>query len=366
MENGQYYVFYCSPDNTQQWDAIRMVPSADASTWSNPEIVLSGGNPYDYNSVCDPSVVKFHGVYYLYHTCINTVSPPDGYKNNRICVATADSITGPYHLLVEPVVQNITCAPTNTNIYCVGQPSALVHNDTVYLYFTQVADGVNYPGPNQGYVYLATSTDGIHFEWANAKQPVYLQRDVDVKYDRTSQVFLMVQGDVGDKHISYAMSKDGVHFTPYNLNNTIATNPNLPSGGTNNNPGLASESDGTFSGMTITAYGSSYTAGWGDWHLYASYILVDPNANDCTACAYMSCDFQCEKVLGSPQWGFCAHPHSKNGQACCDCTAIPAVPDCHVCAPEGCVAGCVGAGYQMGICGSPGSSNPSACCSCFN
>lgn len=70
------------------WDAIRYTTSADGASWSSPEVALTTSNLYNYNSVCDPSVVRFRGVYYMYHTCINTVNPPDGYKNNR-CVARA-------------------------------------------------------------------------------------------------------------------------------------------------------------------------------------------------------------------------------------------------------------------------------------
>lgn len=57
---------------------------------------------------------------------------------------------GPYQKLGTPVVQDIKCSPTDTNIYCVGQPSAVVFNDLVYLFFTEV-DKPNMPGPNPGY-----------------------------------------------------------------------------------------------------------------------------------------------------------------------------------------------------------------------
>ena len=65
---------------------------------------------YDSDSVCDPTVVRFRDTWFLYHTCINTANPPDGYTNNRICVATSDSITGPYVHRGEPVIQDLACS----------------------------------------------------------------------------------------------------------------------------------------------------------------------------------------------------------------------------------------------------------------
>ena len=46
--------------------------SKDGVHWSSPTVALAPSNAYNANSVCDPSVVEFHGVYYMYHTCINT------------------------------------------------------------------------------------------------------------------------------------------------------------------------------------------------------------------------------------------------------------------------------------------------------
>ena len=40
--------------------------------WSAPTIVLEPSTVWDHSSVCDPSLVKYRGTYFLYHTCINT------------------------------------------------------------------------------------------------------------------------------------------------------------------------------------------------------------------------------------------------------------------------------------------------------
>jgi len=364
LEDGVFYAFYCANGLPNLgWDTIRTTSSTDGINWGSPTVALQPSNKYDTESVCDPSLVKFHGVYFLYHTCISNNSP-DGYQNNRICVAMADSIQGPYAKYEEAVVQDLSCSPTDISLYCIGQPSAVVYNDMVYLFFSFV-NASNLPGPNPGYIYLAVSPDGVNFKWANNANPVFLQRDVDVKYERSSNMFFLVQGDVGDTHITWSVSPNGINWMPYNLSHTLATNPQLPSGGSNNNPGLAGLPDGSFSGMTFASFGSSYQVGWGDWHLYRTNIIVNPVQNNCSACVATSCDLGCSGALKVTAEGYCAMPGSTNGGDCCSCSVPIPVPDCSGCA-SGCVAACMGAGFNTGICGAPGSVDPAACCSCFN
>ncbi len=54
-------------------------------------------------------MVYFRGTYFLYHTCINTVDAPDKYAGNRVCVAVADNITGPYVIVPGAVVEDTAC-----------------------------------------------------------------------------------------------------------------------------------------------------------------------------------------------------------------------------------------------------------------
>lgn len=100
----------------EAWDFVEMSTSKDGLTWTPPTVVLRPTTVYDKSSVCgkhflkscslveDPAVVKLHGVYFMYHTCINVDTPPDGYKNNRICVAMSDKITGPVCLYVYQLI----------------------------------------------------------------------------------------------------------------------------------------------------------------------------------------------------------------------------------------------------------------------
>jgi hypothetical protein len=107
QEDGVYYSFYCSPggyapgnnSGVVAWDVIRMSSSADGLDWSAPVVALEPSTRFDHSSVCDPSIIKFKGSYFLYHTCINTCvgsndAPPDSYHQNRICVAISDHVRG--------------------------------------------------------------------------------------------------------------------------------------------------------------------------------------------------------------------------------------------------------------------------------
>ncbi|CUI15373.1 Hypothetical protein, putative [Bodo saltans] len=362
-----YVAMWCSPGVNGAWDAIRMSISPDLQTWGEAAIILTPQSGYDSNSVCDPSLVSYRGQWFLYHTCINTANPPDGYTNNRICVAVADSVLGPYYSKSYPVIQDLNCTKDYTAAYCVGQPSALVAPDGkgVLVYYSKVTTADTTP-PNPGKIYVAYAPDGLTFS-PYTDGAVYPQRDVDVKYDRWSRQFVMVQGDVGSSTLTYSTSPDGIHWSAYaEPQRIISTNPNLPSGGTNNNPGLVGLPDGSFDGMTTVIYGSSVTVGWGDWKLYASSGVLNTTTSDCLTCAENSCDFACRDASGTKE-GKCAAPMSRNGLDCCDCVPRVFPAACENCVAGGdCVAGCRLLGYATGVCASPGGTNPLACCSCVH
>jgi len=370
LENGRYYNFFCSPSDTppHPYDAIRLTESDNGVDWTAPVSVLAAGGAYGAASVCDPSVVKFRGVYYMYHTCINPgppddPAPPDGYGNNRICVAVADSIKGPYRRLDKPIIQDLTC-PSKIMSYCVGQPAAVVVDDEVYVYYTNHRPGD--PDPSPGNIFVQSSKDGFTFgPIKNDGKPIWNRRNVDVKRDRRSGLFFMVQAEVDVQKVSWAVSNDGVHFSPYDATRYLEGNPALPAGGTNHNPGIASDAEGYFTGTSFVVYGSNYLTGVGiDWHMYRSNFTLNPKENDCTACAPNSCDWLCSTTVKTNQVGTCVVPGSSDSGKCCACAPAVEKPDCKGCSAA-CGTACVGAGYSVGVCAAPGSTNPSSCCGCY-
>lgn len=375
-EKGVYYAFYCSPGTGGgRWDAIRMTTSTDGLKWTAPTIALQPSTPWDANSTCDPSVVRMRGVYYLFHTCINVYNPPDGYKTNRICVAVSDSIQGPYHKVGKPVVANTAC--TDPKAYCAGQPSAVVRDsggqEQLVLFYSSIG-GPQDPttGPNPGSILGMTADAELNFSPLASSQTLFAQHNVDVKWERSSQQFVAVQGDVGASQLTWTTSPDGVSWLPYvQGQRTLPTNPALPpscaSPCSNNNPGLAGLADGSFTDNTYFLYGSSYGAdAWGDWHLFRNDLVVTNNTSaggDCRACAPNGCDFLCS-TGGQTMLGHCAVPGSTDPGHCCECQPFVQPTPCASCAPNGCVQACVGAGHAAGVCGS--AAGPGDCCVCFD
>ena len=174
-------------------------------------------------------------------------------------------------------------SPQEVGAYCVGQPSAVVLDGEVVVFYSSIG-GINDPsdGPNPGRIIAASSSDGVHFtqrvaplsqrpqrqdaktikmthrghtnpesttnpspspsSWISNPNPrpnpqsnqthhgglgsrlgsnfenipppardstLYSQRDVDVRVDRTTGQFVLLQGDVGDTVVTWSLSDDG-------------------------------------------------------------------------------------------------------------------------------------------------------------
>ena len=391
-----------------------MTTSEDGTSWSAPTITLQSSTPWDRSSVCDPSIVKFRGTYFLYHTCINTCSPseghgpPDSYYQNRICVAIADSVSGPWVKVGEPVIEDLSCASSNSTCakeqgaYCVGQPSAVVIGDEIVVFYSSVG-GANDPStpPNPGRVLAQATSDGVLFaprettvqsamgckpgdvppcEGPDSPPPpkddiLFGQRDVDVRYDRDSKQLLLVQGDVGSKTISYSISSDdGRTFLPFSRNRSVQTHNLSDCGATcaNHNPGLASLPDGSFGGESFVLTASSFTTPgkWGSWHLWRSNVGVGPHGLGCHACAPSGCDFACSRGANATRTGTCAHPGSSDPGQCCSCGPYVESTPCKRCGRAGGATGCVelcrNAGHSAGgMCAFGDNITKGLCCKCF-
>ena len=411
LDGGTYYNFFCSPggyappgnEGVVAWDVIRMTTSSDGRTWSSPRVVVEPSTAWDHSSVCDPSIIKFRGTYFLYHTCINTCvgdtqGPPDGYYQNRICVALADNIAGPYRKVGQPVIQDLSCDPgshgTNcgkeAGAYCVGQPSAVIIDDSIVVFYSSVG-GANddTAPPNPGRILAMSSKDGVHFAPRYesrhalrrattglgpppASATLFSQRDVDIRFDRESNQLLMLQGDVGSDKIFWSLSGDGgASWLPWDANRSIAVN-NVPgcTNCNNHNPGLAALPDGSFGAQTFALVASSYQnpGQWGVWRLFRSDVGVASSAFDCSGCAPAGCDQLCSAAVGKTRKGTCAVPGSTDPDHCCSCEDYADDIPCAKCAASagGCVELCrAGGTHTAGMCLYGDDDPQGLCCECF-
>ena len=96
---------------------------------------------------------------------------------STLCV---ERVSGPYHSLSTPVIQDLNCVKNSNAAYCVGQPSAVLVNGTIYMFYTNNYPGD--PGPNPGYILTAVSRDGIHFTNVNTRQVSIICSDLFESY----------------------------------------------------------------------------------------------------------------------------------------------------------------------------------------
>lgn len=113
-----------------------------------PIVPIGRKGSFDDGMVLDPSTVQFGSRVFLYYSAIGT----PGYH-----IGLAVSSDGVHFRKMGPVIEGRV-------------PSAIVHGDTVYLLYQRLVDlkgrgtDVQLRTPKVYEVYLARSTDGIHFE----------------------------------------------------------------------------------------------------------------------------------------------------------------------------------------------------------
>ena len=205
-----------------EWDWISYRHSEDGgTTWSDEKIILTPTRgSIDAYSICDPGVVKFGGYYYLAYT--STLNP-DGMCNN-IFVARSENPDGPFDKWngsgwggYDP--QPIIRYDESYKLFGAGEPSMVVVDDVLYIYYTCDNDAT--PGYAGNYTMVATA-DATDENWPNtiqkhgvAYEKVDSTDSPDVKYIEEWGLFVGVAA--GDRMtpaswLSVLVSEDGLRF----------------------------------------------------------------------------------------------------------------------------------------------------------
>lgn len=131
-------IIYDNNNITAYWDQVSYQRSSDGGrTWTPEKMVLKPTrNTRDQYSICDPGVAFWNGYYYAGYTS----TEHSGGLENHLYVARSKNPDGPWEKWngagwggteVEPVVEF-----TQKGSWGIGEPSFVIKDNTVYLYYT--------------------------------------------------------------------------------------------------------------------------------------------------------------------------------------------------------------------------------------
>ena len=162
LKDGGQYVMYM----TTSVDAPFKPPivpfravSSDGIAWKlDPVTPVVSPVGTAFVSVETPSVVKYHGRYHMFFTGIY----PDG-APAAMAIGHAVSSDGIAWTASPDAVLSGTGRPHDWNGVLVAEPGAIVHDDTIYVYFSALAAREGAGPPQDQTIGVATTKDGEHF-----------------------------------------------------------------------------------------------------------------------------------------------------------------------------------------------------------
>ena len=231
----------------------------------------------------------------------------------------------------------------------VGRPSVL-YEDGVYKMWYDGQDGT---ARHVGY---ATSTDGIHFTRHEANPVLKNAGAIDV--DKIGGVYVMLME--GHEGTYWATSVNGICWVPRGLLFKISGKSYDAHGQVT--PFLEVE-DGQLRGIW---FGGASVASWNHNRIGAAYAPGKaPSGGGCSACVSpgLTCTDACQNA-GAGTAGSCGNPGSSSAGACCACSADKCA-GCLVGAKD-CNQACINNGKSGGYCAHPDSTDSGKCCACLD
>ena len=282
----------CSPGANGQWDYIRYARSVDDGySFPNEQIVLqptTTTGSRDYQSVCDPGVVKFGGYYYLAYTGIaqptDPASPLVG-NPNHVFVARSTSPSGPFDKwngsgwggLPQPFITYNGPA----DVYGIGEPSLVVKGGTLYIYYSEYTNTTNKTlvatASTSGNWPGAVTLRGTAIDRSDSGIGIGadIQDTTDHKYVPSLDKFIAVgfaKRLTADSYIQLYESADGLTFTP-----SGQITQGLQAFG--HNIGLTGDELGQFNPTEHNYIGYAYGPNWGEWSTYVQPLILSNDSN---------------------------------------------------------------------------------------
>ena len=175
LDNGTYKMWWCSGVSGVMGDHVTYAEAASLDgpwTIAGTHVPLTGSalaptldfSNFDGGGICDPSVLKINGTYYMYYTALPTHGDIDGgpLSIGRIGVATSldgKNFTRPATLNGQPIVNPARQTVLSRALhYGAGQPTTIYLDGFVYMMYTDTTGAAG--GPNAGQ-YVIRSTDPL-------------------------------------------------------------------------------------------------------------------------------------------------------------------------------------------------------------
>ncbi|MBR5033679.1 MAG: hypothetical protein IKX71_00055 [Bacteroidales bacterium] len=219
--------------------------SDGGQTWTAEQVVLEGTkNKEDAWSVCDPGAAHFDGYYYIAYTSTTNTTSDGGLQGleNNCYIARGTSPSGPWQKWSgtgwgndpKPIIKYMDGSTHNggpSGKWGIGEPSIVVKDDTIYIYYTYDAGSTpltkvatasrsnpNWPGALTFHgvainkEWLASEHDGL-----TSDQGLYKMYDsCDVKYVEDYDLFYAFHSSwriTASSRLSVWTSADGLTFT---------------------------------------------------------------------------------------------------------------------------------------------------------
>ncbi|WNQ12907.1 discoidin domain-containing protein [Paenibacillus aurantius] len=260
----------CSYGTVEEWDYIRYNHSPDGgATWGTESIALRPTpGSVDAYSVCDPGVVKFGGYYYMGYTSTQNSLGTD----NDVFVARSTSVTGPWEKWngsgwggnPQPF---ITFDDPLIDKYGAGEPSFVVKDSTLYIYYTWSSrDPVTGRNIEQMRVRTA-STLNANWPGATVYKGVAINKEqeedsADFKYVPSLNKFIAVSTAMRMGPFAYIKlheSTDGITYKPATLPKNYI---NIAA----HNAGITGDELGHFDPTKNNRIAYAYGTKWANWY----------------------------------------------------------------------------------------------------
>lgn len=99
LDHGIYYLY-----GTRDQAGFPVYSSTDLLHWKRgPEVFRCRRGMWGESRYWAPSVIAWHGRYYLFYSCLGPLSRSGGRMSHRVCIAVSDRPTGPFRPYIAPL-----------------------------------------------------------------------------------------------------------------------------------------------------------------------------------------------------------------------------------------------------------------------